>query len=301
MKGGGNLRNENLVWRSQLYVPANNPRFIEKAHTRGSDVIILDLEDSVPPAERDRARQGLVEAIESVGQSGVAVTVRINSPKDEATYDLEAAVTAGVRGLFVSKVRNRAYIKAISARVAELESERGLTVGGIKLVVMIETAEAYLHAYDIACADPRILALVLGGEDIALDIGAVPDTDTLAMPKQHIAITARAAGIIPFGMMGTIADYGDLTSVQKVAVRSRKFGFEGAACIHPSVVPVLNAAFTPSQTEVDSAQRILVAYAEAESKGIGAISLDGKMIDVPVVRRAKNLMTRMKAIEQIDG
>ena len=295
------MRSKTLVWRSQLYVPANNPRFIAKAHTRGSDAIILDLEDSVPLAERDGARQGLTKAIASVGQAGADVIVRINSPQDEAMHDLDVAIIAGVRGLFVSKVRDRAYIQAISTRVEELERERGLHSGEVILVAMIETAEAYLSAYHIARADPRIVALVLGGEDIALDIGAVPDTDTLAMPKQHIAITARAAGLIPFGIIGTIADYSDLKAVRGVAERSRKFGFEGAACVHPSVVPVLNAAFTPSEMEIDHALRVVTAYAEAEAKGRGATSLDGKMVDLPVVRRAENLIDRMRVIEQRGG
>ena len=292
------MRSKTLVWRSQLYVPANNPRFIAKAHTRGSDVIILDLEDSVPLGERDGARQRLAQSIACVGQAGADVVVRINSPEDEAMYDLDVAIIAGVRGLFVSKVRDQAYIQAISRRVEELERERGLHSGEICLVVMIETAEAYLSAYHIACADPRIVALVLGGEDIALDIGAVPDTDTLAMPKQHIAITARAAGLIPYGIIGTIADYSDLRAVRQVAERSRKFGFEGAACVHPSVVPVLNAAFTPSKMEFDYALRVINAYREAEAQGRGAASLDGKMVDVPVVRRAANLIDRVRVIEE---
>ena len=295
------MRDKTLVWRSQLYVPANNPCFIEKAHERGSDAIILDLEDSVPLAERDGARHGLAKAIVSVGQAGADVIVRINSPEVEAMHDLDAAINTGVRGLFVSKVRDRDHIQGISARVEELERERGLPSGEIILVAMIETAEAYLSAYDIARADPRIVALVLGGEDIALDIGAVPDTETLAMPKQHIAITARAAGLIPYGIMGTIADYSDLKAVRDVAERARRFGFEGAACVHPSVVPILNAAFTPSKIEIDYAQRVMTAYAEAEAKGRGAASLDGNMVDVPVVRRAENLINRMKIIEQRGG
>ena len=286
------------VWRSQLYVPANNSRFIAKAHMRGADVIILDLEDSIPAANREEARKGLAETIASVGQSGADVTVRINSPEEEAMLDLDAAVVAGVRGLFVTKVRDADYIQVVSERVGELERTRGLTQGGTVLVVMIETAAAYMQAYDIARADGRIFALVLGGEDIALDIGAVPDADMLSMPKQQMAITARAAGLVPFGILGTISDYNDLNVVREVAERSRKFGFEGAACIYPSVVPVLNKAFTPSETEVDHARRVVAAYAEAEVEGKGATTVDGKMIDVPGVRRAKNLLLRMEAIKQ---
>ncbi len=290
-----------LVWRSQLYVPANNRRFIDKAATRGADAIILDLEDSVPADERTGARARLEESVRAVGQAGADVTVRINSSDEEVALDLEAAVIPGVRGIFVTKVRDGEYIRAISRRVAELEAASGMAPATICLIAMIETAAAYMQAYDIARADARIAAMVLGGEDLALDLGMVPDADTLAFPKQQIAIAARAAGVTPFGIMGTVADYGDTDAVREVAERSRRFGFEGASCIHPSIVPVLNAAFTPSEAEVDHARRVVAAYADAEAAGTGAITVDGKMIDVPVALRARNLLARFDAIERRGG
>ncbi len=287
-----------LVWRSQLYVPANNRRFIDKAATRRADAIILDLEDSVPPDERDGARERLEDSVQIVGERGADVTVRINSPDHEAEADLQAAVVAGVRGIFVTKVRDAGHIQAISRRVGELEAARGLDPGAICLVAMIENAAAYMQAYDIARADARIKAMILGGEDFALDMGMVPDSDTLAFPKQHIAIAARAAGVIPFGILGTVADYGDGDALREMAERSQRFGFEGASCIHPSVVPILNAAFTPGEAELDHARRAVAAYAEAVAAGTGAITVDGKMIDVPIVRRAQNLLTRFEAIQR---
>ena len=290
-----------LVWRSQLYVPANNRRFIDKAATRGADAIILDLEDSVPADERKGARARFEASVRAVGQAGADVTVRINASDDDAALDLEAAVLPGVRGIFVTKVRDAEYIRAISRRVGELETASGMTPGTICLIAMIETAAAYMQAYDIARADPRIAAMVLGGEDMALDLGMVPDADTLAVPKQQIAIAARAAGVLPFGIMGTVADYADTDAVRQVAERSRHFGFEGASCIHPSIVPILNAAFTPSDPEVDHARRVVAAYAEAEAAGTGAITVDGKMIDVPVALRAQNLLARFEAIQRRGG
>ena len=287
-----------LVWRSQLYVPANNQHFIDKAFTRRADAIILDLEDSVPADEREGARARLEESVRTVSQAGADVTVRINSSDNEVLLDLEAAVLPQVRGIFVTKVRDADYIRAISRRVGELEASRSMAPGSICLVAMIETAAAYIQAYDIARADPRIAAMVLGGEDMALDMGMVPDADTLAFPKQQIAIAARAAGVVPFGIMGTVADYSDTDVVRAIAERSRRFGFEGAACIHPSIVPILNAAFTPGETEVDHARRVVAAYAEAEAAGKGAITVDGKMVDVPVVRRARNLLVRFEAIQR---
>lgn len=287
---------EPLVWRSQLYVPANNRRFVEKAHRRGADAVILDLEDSVPASERPRARAGLAAAVDAVGESGADVTVRINGPEPEAMADLDAAVIPGVKAIFVTKVRDATYLRAIAAEITRLEAVREIASGTVRMVAMIETAAAYLRAPEIAHADPRAVAMVLGGEDMALDMGMSPDEETLAMPKQQIAIVARAAGLIPFGIMGTIADYADLDRVREVALRSRRFGFEGAACIHPSAIAVLNDAFTPDAAEVDAARRIVDVYAAAAAEGTGAITVDGKMIDVPVVRRAENLLARHAAI-----
>ncbi|MHA1107613.1 MAG: HpcH/HpaI aldolase/citrate lyase family protein [Alphaproteobacteria bacterium] len=295
------MSDDALIWRSQLYVPANNQRFIDKAFTRGADAIILDLEDSVPASEREGARARLEQSVQIVGQAGADVTVRINSSDDEILLDLQAAVLPQVRGIFVTKVRDADYIRAISSCVGELEAASGMAPGSICLIAMIETAAAYMQAYDIARADPRIAAMVLGGEDFALDLGMVPDADTLSFPKQHIAIAARAAGVAPFGILGTVADYSDGDAVWNVAERSSRFGFEGASCIHPDIVPVLNAAFTPGEAEIDHARRVVAAYEEAEAAGTGAIAVDGKMVDVPVVRRAKNLLLRFEAIERRSG
>jgi len=289
---------EDLVWRSQLYVPSNNQRFIAKAHTYGADTIILDLEDSVPIEERPYARSGLVEAVESVGQNGADVTVRINSPLLETYADIEAAVMPGLSAVYVTKVTDGEYLKAVSDKIGQRERATGMDEGCIHIIAIIETSKAYLRAEEIACADSRTIALVLGGEDLALDLGSVPDDETLAMPRQHIAIVARSAGLVPFGIMGSIADYKDLNAIRVVAERSRRFGFEGAACIHPSVVPVLNEAFTPSAIEVEHATRAVERYGNAETEGLGAITVDGKMIDVPVVRRAKNLLKRYELIKR---
>ncbi len=154
-----------------------------------------------------------------------------------------------------------------------------------------------MNAEAIARADARNVAMELGGEDFALSAGLVPSPETLAVPKQMILYAARAAGLVPLGILGSIAEYGDLDAYRATAERSRRFGFEGAACIHPSNVPVLNEVFTPAPEEAERARRIVAVYAEAERAGSGAISIDGKMIDVPVVERAQKLLARLDAIQ----
>jgi citrate lyase subunit beta/citryl-CoA lyase len=285
-----------LVWRSLLFVPANNERFIDKAHTRGADGIILDLEDSVPVGERPAARRRLVDSAARAARGGADMLVRINSEPDEAAADLDAAVHPGVDALLVPKVDDAQTLQALSVDVSRLEAERGIADGGIRFVVLVESAMGLLNAEAIARADARTVAMELGGEDFALSTGMVPDGETLALPKQMILYAARAAGIVPLGILGSIADYADVDAYRATAERSRRFGFEGAACIHPSNVPILNEVFTPAPSDAAHAQRIVDAYAEAQRAGSGAVSVEGKMIDVPVVERAKTLLARLEAI-----
>ena len=285
------------VWRSLLYVPANNQRFIDKAHTRGADAIILDLEDSVPAAGREAARRDLSAAVASVGRSGADVLVRINRPDDEAAADIAAAVAAGVYGLMVSKAGSAAHMQRVEDAVGAAEGKGGST----RLLPLIETAAAYFNALEIANGSSRNVAMLLGGEDFATDAGMEPAEETLLMPKQQILLATRAAGLMPLGLIGTVADFGDAEAVAAVAERSRRFGFEGASCVHPSLVPVLNRAFTPSPDQLERARRIVDAYVEAEAAGTGAITVDGKMVDVPVARRAERLLARWRVLAARDG
>ncbi|MDX2313401.1 MAG: CoA ester lyase [Gammaproteobacteria bacterium] len=290
------LSTHQLIWRSLLFVPANNGRFIEKAHTRGADGIILDLEDSVPVGERLQARRALMDSAALAARGGADVLVRINAEPDESAADLDAAVHPGVRALLVPKVEDPEALCALSDQVARREAQRGRVSGGVGFVVLVESAAGLLRAEAIARAEPRTLALELGGEDFALSTGMLPDAETLAVPKQMVLYAARSAGLIPLGILGSIADYADLDAYRITAQRSRRFGFEGAACIHPSGVPILNDVFTPTAAEAAHAQRLVDTYADAQRAGSGAVSVDGKMIDVPIVERARQLLARVQAI-----
>lgn len=292
---------DHRVWRSMLYVPSNNPTFVAKAHTRGADALILDLEDSVPEAERPAARLGLAAAAREAGQLGTDILVRINRPIDEAVRDIEAAVMPEVCGLYLPKVESAEHLGLLEELVSKREQVLGMAPGATVLVPMIETAGAYFRMDEIARSSTRNVGITLGGEDFALDTGMVPDEETLFLGSQKLVYAARAAGIMPLGTIGTVADYQDLDAYRLSAIRSQKFGFEGSACIHPSVVPVLNAAFSPSADEVDKAERIIRVYEQAQANGTGAISLDGKMVDVPVALRAEKLLARHRRIQERTG
>jgi citrate lyase subunit beta/citryl-CoA lyase len=286
------------VWRSALYVPANVPRFIDGAHKRGADAIIVDREDSVPIAERPAARRELQATAENVARGGADVIVRINRPWRQAMLDLEAAIGPRVQALAVTKVDSADHIRLIAEVVSELEAERGMAVGTTQLTAMIETPDAWFQMREIAKADRRIVALTLGGEDFALTMGMLPTAEALFMPKQQLAIAARAAGILPLGFIGTVADYKDLDAFRETIRRSRRLGFRGASVIHPSQVQILNEEFAPGADEVASAERIVAAYDAAVAAGRGSISVDGKMIDVPVVLRAQELLAIHAAIQE---
>ena len=249
-------------------MPANVPRFIDGAHKRGADAIILDLEDSVPIAERPAARRDLAATAENVARGGADVIVRINRPWRQAMLDLEAAISPRVQALAVTKVDSADHIRLIAEVVSELEAERGMAVGAHA----VHRDDRDRRTPSSACRrsprpTARIVALTLGGEDFALSVGMLPTAEALFMPKQQLAIAARAAGILPLGFIGTVADYKDLDAFRETVRRSRRLGFRGASVIHPSQVPILNEEFAPSAEEVASARKIVAAYDEAVAAG----------------------------------
>jgi len=278
------------AWRSMLFVPVTRDKFVASAHTRGADAIILDLEDSVAESEKARARTLVPEAAKAVSKSGADVLVRINRPWHQAFRDIEAVVGPQVMALMCPKVESPKHLGVIAEMLDTLEAERGLKVGHTRLVALVETADAYFRLREIARATPRLDALSLGAEDFATSVGMEPIGETLQAPKQTMIIAARAAGILPLGFMGTVADFDDLDAFRATIRRSRKFGFVGASCIHPRQVSILNEEFGWSDAEVDRARRMVAAYDAAKAKGLGAVTFEGKMIDVPVVERAQALI-----------
>jgi citrate lyase subunit beta/citryl-CoA lyase len=285
------------VWRSLLFVPVNAERFLARAHERGADGIILDLEDSISPGEKENARKLLPAAVERLKRNGRSdVLVRINQPLELAVRDLEAAVLPGVASILVPKVEGVSHLRLLDELVSRLEEARGLPVGSIRFNGLIETPGAVARAPEIARATPRLVALSLGAEDYATAIGGKPTEEVLLMPKQLVVQAAYSAGLMAMGTIGTLADFSDLDAYTRMVRRSRDFGFVGASCIHPAQVPVLNAGFSPTPEEIAEAERIVAADREAAAQGRGSFQLDGKMIDIPIVRRAEAVLARARAI-----
>ena len=284
------------VWRSLLYVPVNVEKFVEKAHTRGADVLQLDLEDAVPPAEKERARTLVEKNAARVRRGGADVVVRINQPLSLAVRDLEHSVCPDVDGIAITKADSASHVKLLDQLVSELEAKRGMKAGHTKFIVMIETADAFTRIDEIPRASPRVVAMNIGGEDFALDLNAQPDGDVLLHPKQRMIIAARAAGVMPLGFIGTVADFSDWEKFRLMVRRARRFGFDGAGCIHHGQVTIVNEEYTPSAEEVAYARKVIQMDQESQAAGRGSFQIDGKMIDIPVVVRAERLIRRYEAI-----
>jgi len=279
-----------------MYVPVNVDKYVEKAHTRGADCIQLDLEDSVPASEKDKARTLVHAAAARVRRGGADVVVRINSPYEVSVKDLDASVCEDVDGIALTKTQSADHVKRIDIFLGELEARRGLKHGHTKLIAMVETPAAFFQMPAIAQASPRLVAMNIGGEDFALENGMEPTEETLLMPKQQMIFAARSGGLMPLGFIASVASFGDWEAFGRMVRRSRQFGFMGAGCIHPGQVPIVNREYSPSEAEVAYARRVIEENAVAEAAGRASFAIDGKMIDVPVVRRAERLLARADAI-----
>lgn len=279
-------------WRSILFVPADQPRFIDKAHLRGADAIQLDLEDAVAPSAKAGARRALPGAIAALAAHRVPVVVRINRGWRDAMADLDAAVRAGVHAITLPKVEDSGRVRAIDEAIAEFESERGLPVGAIGLLLLIESPAALPRLPELAAASPRVIAMTLGPEDYSVAAGCATEGPALLGPNLAVAQACAARGLLPLGFVGSIGDFADLAAFRRRIEQARQLGFRGAAVIHPAQVAILNEAFGPSPAELEWAARVVQAAAQA---GEGAFALDGRMIDRPVVMRAQTWLARAGA------
>jgi citrate lyase subunit beta/citryl-CoA lyase len=279
------------MYRSLLYVPASSERFVAKAATRGADAIILDLEDSVSPAEKLPARGKLADSVAQVATEGATVLVRINRPLTLAVGDVQAAVRSGADGILITKVEGPEHVRLI-VEVAEDEERRAERSNPLGIITVIETPGSVLKAREIATAHPRVSGMLAGGEDLATTLDAEASAETLRFPKLLIHLAAKAAGIASYGTLGTVADFADVELIRGLVAEARRHGFDGATCVHPSVVPILNEGFTPSTAAVQHATGLLAAAEAARREGKGAATYQGKMIDEPVYERARRLLAR---------
>jgi len=278
--------------RSLLFVPGNRPKMLEKARSFTADWVILDLEDAVPPHEKDTGRVMVAEALRS-GSYQAQVIVRVNGFNTGQTeQDLTAIVLPGVAAICLPKVESQDEVEQLEGLLGQLERQRGLDAPGIFL--MIETALGVLNAYAIARASRRVSALCFGGEDFCRDMGAVrtKEGQEITFARGQMLLAAKAAGVAAIDTVYT--DLNDLSGLQAETRSMRGLGYDGKLLIHPAQIEPVHLAFRPSAEEISYAQRVLDASAKASAQGAGVCIVDGKMIDAPIVVRARQTVALAK-------
>jgi len=276
--------------RSLLFVPGNKARMLEKARALPADAVILDMEDAVPPGEKGSARAMVREALEK-GAYGAQTIVRVNAWATGLTEaDLKETLVAGVAAVCLPKAETPGEVERLASLLAMLEQERGLPVGGVGLILMVETALGVLNVYQMARASRRVRALCFGGEDLAWDLGAIRTKEglELAHARAQLVLAARAAGVLAIDTVYT--DLKDEAGLLAEARLARQLGYSGKLVIHPAQIEPVQRAFSPGEQQVAHARRILEAFEAAEARGEGVIALDGEMIDAPVVARAREVL-----------
>lgn len=279
------------MYRSFLFVPANDEKRIARVHERGADAVILDLEDAVADADKDKARGGVRAIAAGLRVKGARVFVRINSSWRAVLADLEASLSADVAGIIAPKVNDAAQARVVAEMLREVEAARGLAAGATQLIALVETSAGVLDAAAIA-STPGLTGLALGSEDLSVELGVAPSAASLDLPCKRIALAAASRGLMALGAPVSIAEFRDLDAYAAAMDAARAIGMTGVFCIHPAQVEIANARFAPSESELADARAILSAWDAAQAKGQAVVSLHGRMIDAPVVKRALRLVGR---------
>lgn len=287
------------VMRSVQYVPGNNEKMVAKAPSIPADIITLDLEDSVPPAEKPRARDMVAANLAAAGAGGSGVYVRINNWETEMTDDdLEAIVHPGLHGITLAKCGHPDNVRRLDWKLEELERRRGMEIGSVKVSLLLETAKGVIFAYDSCAASPRVVSAIFGAVDFTKDmrVKLTSEGEEQKYARRHVAVAARAAGVIAID--APFVAYQDMEAFEANVRDGRQMGYEGRMIIHPSQVPVCNRLYAPDPADVEWAEGVVTAFEEeAIAKGTAAISLNGKMVDTPVYENAKAILAAQREIE----
>lgn len=281
--------------RSLIFVPGNNPRFLEKAKTLLGDIVCFDLEDSVPPNEKNSARNLIKEALAKRSEYKAEVYVRTNSPiSGLIPDDLHQIVQKGIDGIVIPKVNNVKELKKIEKLLVVLEKRRKLKP--IELIPSIESAEGVVNAYNIASSSKRISALVFGVFDLLNDMGIeyTKQADGAKYARTKIPVDAKAAG--KYAIDAIWQDLNDETGLEQDCVIGRNLGYVGKSIIHPNQISITHKIFHPTKDEIAWAEKVCHAYMESTKKNKGATVVEGKMIDEVHFKRAKTLLDSVKTI-----
>ena len=284
--------------RTLMFVPSNRASMVQRAHQTPADVIVLDLEDAVPPAEKAAARETVRASIESLHAAGKTVHVRVNNLETKLTRDdLAAVVGPGLQALLYPKAQSGQEIRDLDVLIREQEYHKdGVTPGDTALIPMIETARAVLRCEDIARASSRIVGLALGGEDYCADLGVprTKDGRELEYIRRTMVHVCAAYGQRPLD--GIYAVLGDEEGLRADAAYARSIGMKGKYIVHPEQVAPVNEVFSPTTQEIDAARQLLAEFEAGVAAGHGTVRIAGQMVDVPIANRARELIAYAEAI-----
>ncbi len=285
--------------RSLIFVPGNRPNMLERALTFDADIIMVDLEDSVPPGEKVAARDVAAEWIPRLRQAGQRVMVRANALDTGLTRgELAAVISPHLYGVSVGKTESAGDLREIEGIISPLEIGANLEAGHVNLIPWIESARAIVNVNEMATALVRTVAIAFGAEDYTNDMGIqrTDDGEEVYHPRSAVAIAARAAGIA--SLDSPYVAFRNPEGLKKDAGVARQMGYTGKFAIHPAQVETINEVFSPQPEDVAYARRVMEEWREAEANGRGSLSLDDKMVDVPVVKRAQNLLPMVDEMEK---
>ncbi len=282
--------------RALLYMPGDDRRKIEKAATLGVDSICMDLEDGTAINRKTEARAVIAQAMHDLDFGAAERCIRINSiGSGWEADDLAAALDARPDTIVVPKVETPEHVTWVSGRIESYELAHGLPLGGIRMLIGVETAKGILHLKEIADADKRLDAIIFGGEDFAASVGATRTKDALELLyAREVVVTACAAYDLQAIDIVAI-DFKDLDALRAESEAGARLGFTGKQIIHPAQVGPVQAAFTPSDEAIAYARRVVETFEANQKEGKGAYALDGKMIDMPLLKNAQKVLDRAKA------
>jgi len=284
---------------SRLYLPGNTPGMMINSGLHSADGIILDLEDSVAPDRKDEARILVRNALRQLNFNGAERMVRINQG-ERGMKDLEAVVPHNVNLVLIPKCEDAGNVRNIEERISEISTGAGIT-NPVYLMPIIETALGVEMAFEIARSVASVVAIAVGLEDLTADMGVARTREGMETlyARTRIINAAKAAGVQPIDSV--FPDVGDMDALHQNVLTSKALGFEGMGCIHPRQIPVIRKGFAPGTEEIEKAKRIVFAFGDALSKGLGVVALGSKMIDPPVVARAQkiiNLAVRLGLVSE---
>jgi|TARA_Y100001970_G_C14256199_1_gene875597 citrate lyase subunit beta/citryl-CoA lyase len=287
------------LFRSLLFVPGNRSDMLEKASTADTDILVPDMEDSVPDNEKSNARSLISEKLETLSGKNQSIVPRVNALDTGLTFDdIHAVVNSKTYGISVGKIESSWDIKEVSKILSQIESEKSVELGSTKIIAWIESASAIVNVNSIASASDRMLGIAFGGEDFTNDMG-IQRSETgieILYPRSVVAVAAKAAGITAIDT--PYVNFRDNDGLEQEIKSVLPLGFKAKFAIHPGQLQSINNLFSPSEEAIEYAKKVIEVFEEAERNGSGATSLDGKMIDVPVVKRARNLLELANRMSQ---